>query len=300
MSTFKPMLAVDHDPAKLRFPLLASPKLDGLRCAIQGGVPLSRTLKRIPSLHVQKQLGNNLFDGFDGELIVGDPTAPNVFSNTTSHVMAHDKIFNYTYYVFDLHDKVYEYNVRRELLRVQVDAAQSIIGTYMPDIRVLQQTWVRDLADVAEYESEQVELGYEGIILRDPQGRYKYGRSTVNEGLLLKVKRFEDSEAVIIGFVEQMQNTNDKVTNELGRGKRSSHKEGMVGKDTLGALHVRDLKTGMEFYIGTGFNDELRLRIWRNQGHYLGKICTYKFFPVGVKDLPRHPVFKGFRHKDDM
>lgn len=131
-------------------------------------------------------------------------------------------------------------------------------------------------------------------------GRYKYGRSTVNEGLLLKVKRFQDSECVILGVVEQLKNNNEKTVNELGRSKRSSRQENKIGKGTAGALHVRDIKTGLEFHIGIGMDDKLRQEIWDNCERYIGSIVTYKFFPVGVKSLPRHPVFKSFRHRDDI
>lgn len=93
--TFAPMLAKDYDPAKLIYPIYASPKLDGIRCSILNGKPVSRTLKDIPSKHVQACLTYERLDGMDGELIVGEVTAKNVFSHTSSHVMAHDKIFDF-------------------------------------------------------------------------------------------------------------------------------------------------------------------------------------------------------------
>ena len=50
--------------------------------------------------------------------------------------------------------------------------------------------------------------GYEGLMLRAPDGPYKFGRSTVKENTLLKVKNFLDDEAEVIGFKEQTTNTN--------------------------------------------------------------------------------------------
>ena len=44
----------------------------------------------------------------------------------------------------------------------------------------------------------------------------------------------------------------------------------------------------------------MRMEIWSNQEKYLNQIIKYKYFSVGVKDKPRHPVFQGFRHLDDM
>ena len=40
--------------------------------------------------------------------------------------------------------------------------------------------------------------------------------------------------------------------------------------------------------------------IWNNREDYLGKLVKYKFMTTGIKDLPRHPVFVGFRSEDDM
>jgi DNA ligase-1 len=300
MTDFKPMLAKDYDPAKLIYPVYASPKLDGIRCVIVNGRPMSRTLKPIPSKHVQFCLTQERFDGMDGELIVGDATAKNVLNNTTSHVMAHDKVFDFTYYVFDIHDSLNDFDMRLQELMKRVGEEYSGETRPICNIVALNQTVIHNDEELALYEAEQIDLGYEGVILRKIDGEYKFGRSTVNEGLLLKVKRFVDSECVVLGVIEQLKNNNEKIVNELGRSKRSSHQENKVGKGTAGSLYVRDLVTGVEFNIGSGMDANLLQEIWDNREAYINSIVTYKFFPVGVKDLPRHPVFKGFRHKEDM
>ena len=137
-------------------------------------------------------------------------------------------------------------------------------------------------------------------MLRHPDGPYKHGRSTAKEGWLLKVKRFEDSEARIIGFSELMHNANEAKRNELGHLERSSHKANKVGKQMLGALTVQDLKTKVEFDIGTGFTEDQRRLLWATGDNLLGKVVKYKSQPTGVKEKPRFPVFLGFRDKVDM
>jgi DNA ligase-1 len=131
-------------------------------------------------------------------------------------------------------------------------------------------------------------------MLRQTHGVYKFGRSTPREFLLMKLKRFEDSEALVLGIVEQRRNENEPTINNLGRTKRSSHKANKVGKGTTGALQVRDLKTGIEFEIGTGMDDAQREEFWTNDP--TGQIVKYKFQPTGVKEKPRFPVFIGLRH----
>lgn len=147
------------------------------------------------------------------------------------------------------------------------------------------------------YEECCTKHGYEGVMLRAPEGPYKQGRSTAKEGYLLKLKRFEDAEATIVGFEERMHNANEATKDERGYTKRSSHQENKVGTGTLGALIVRGVTAfeGIEFNIGTGFDDEQRQDFWANREAMLGETVKFKFFEVGVKDAPRHPVFLGFR-----
>ena len=148
--------------------------------------------------------------------------------------MAHDKgAENVSYYVFDAHDvPTATYRHRLDSLIDEMPYYQSNSGV---TIRLLEQFLVRDEEAMLAYEVKCVEAGYEGIILRHPEAPYKFGRSTVKEGYLLKVKRFVDSESEIIGFEEEMFNGNVALKNELGRTKRSTAAAGLVGKDTLEA-----------------------------------------------------------------
>lgn len=292
---FRPTLAVNADFTKIKYPVYASPKLDGIRCSIVDGKALSRTLKPIPNKHIYGQLSNHSLNGLDGELIVGSPTSPTCYNESVSNIMAFDKTPNYTYYVFDHHEVNGSFARRfQELL-----ASLGQWGKY-PQICLLEQNLLANEDDMLAYEAAKVEEGYEGIILRSPEAPYKFGRSTVKEGYLLKVKRFEDSEAEIIGFEEELKNGNAAETNELGRTKRSTAAAGLSGKGTLGAFQVRDVVTGVEFSIGTGLTAAQRQSHWLNRDTILGGILKYKYFPVGVKDKPRHPVFLGFRDARDM
>lgn len=161
----------------------------------------------------------------------------------------------------------------------------------------MKQMTVNGPEDVLKMHMVAVQLGYEGLILRDPAGLYKQGRSTAREQGMVKVKMFEDSEAEILGHVMLMHNANEATTSEIGLTKRSSHKANKVETDKMGALNVRDIHTGVEFQIGTGFTDTERLSHWE---HHVGKIIKYKFFAGGVKDKPRFPVFLGFRSNIDL
>ena len=296
--TFKPMLASPADLDKVVFPVYGSPKLDGIRAAVVEGKLLSRSLKPIPNKFIYAQLSQAKLTGLDGELIVGSPTAKNVFNKTTSAVRRYDDEPEVMYCVFDLHDLKLDYCDRLMAMRNRVETAQVLAPGVK--IQMLPQSLLRSRAELDSFEAMMVDLGYEGVILRSMDSPYKHGRSTAREGYLLKVKRFEDSEAIILSVEEEMFNGNEATTNELGRTKRSSHTAGKTGKDRMGKLHVRDVTTGVEFRVGTGFDDEERLMFWGRPEHYIGQLIKYKFFPVGVKDLPRHPVYLGLRSSIDL
>ena len=298
---FKPNLAgtprTDDD---IPMPCLASPKIDGVRAMVHPEGLMSRSMKLIPNKHVQELLAHASLIGLDGELVVGSPTHPNCMQNTVSGVMSHDKVPRFTFYVFDDFEAPGGFQRRLESAEAMVNKA----GLAYVDVKMVPHTLIGTLEELNAFEAKCLAEGYEGVMVRSLDGVYKQGRSTPKEGGLLKIKRFVDAEFVVVGFEEQMKNNNVATTNELGRTKRSSHAAGKEGKGTLGALIVRhidaDGESGVHFNIGTGMDDNLRAWIWANRLKYMGAIGTYKSFPIGVLDAPRHPVFKSFRPEWDI
>lgn len=298
---FKPLLAAslsDEEIPNLPYPMYLSAKLDGIRAIIRDGVVYSRNLKRIPNEYVQLLFGQTKYDGFDGELIVGPSNAKNVYNVTVSGVMSEDGEPDVRFWVFDdatesHSDELYDHRLNR-IQRRLVNAVPS------DRIHLMPQNIVHDPETLLRFEHALVSDGYEGVMVRSTTGKYKHGRSTNREQNIFKLKRFSDSEAEIIGFEELFKNMNDQQVNELGNSFRSSHKDNMMAMDTLGALVVRDIKTGVEFNIGSGYTQEVRDQIWANRDAYLGKLAKYKHFEVGVKDKPRFPVFIGMRSEIDV
>lgn len=298
----KPMLSadLDGDVTRVAFPTLASPKLDGIRVLIIDGRLMSRNLKPIPNKRLQTVFGHRRYNGIDGELIVGNPCAPDAFRATSSGVMSVEGEPDALLHVFDsfLHPTA-PYAQR-------VASAHKIAASCC-GMKPVLQTIVEDAAHLDAYEQLCLSLGYEGVMLRAAHSPYKQGRGTVKAQDLMKLKRFADAEAEVLGVEEQRQNTNAKELDNLGHAKRSSRKAGMVGKDTLGALTVRGLNgpyKGKVFSVGTGFDAAMRAALWREAGPARtlinGSAVKYKYFPSGSKDAPRFPVFLGFRNKGDM
>lgn len=297
---FKPMLAATADNENLgalRFPLLASPKLDGFRALVVGGVLVSRNLKPIRNLHTQGTFGYLELTGLDGELIVGRPTDPDCFNTTSSGVTTVAGEPEATFHVFDHWNSPLVFSARHAHAGKTISRFR---GRKHLRISLVPHDLIENEEQLLKYEQEMLALGYEGVMLRSPGGPYKHGRSTLREGHLIKLKRFVDGEAVILECVEQLSNQNVATRDALGRTERSSHKAGKVAKGTLGAFRVRELKTGVEFDIGTGMDDKQRAVYWAGRATMPGKIIKYKSFPTGTKDKPRFPVILGFRDETDL
>lgn len=287
----KPMLSATlKDPSSLTFPVLCSPKLDGIRCLMIHGQPVTRNLKPIPNNHIRETLRGLGLPGLDGELIVGKSTAADCYRATNSGVMSHDGEPDWHFKVFDAWDvDGYPFQERFSMASSSVKLANN------KRIRMVPHKRIHAEHELDAFEAEMLAKGYEGVMGRSLHGLYKFGRATMREGSLWKLKRFVDGEAVVQGFDEQLHNANEKTVDNLGRAKRSSHKENKHGKGTLGALKVQELASGVHFDIGTGFTDAERQAIWDSRDSWLGRVVKYKSLPIGVKDKPRHPVYLGER-----
>lgn len=289
MSTFKPLLAYTvKNPDALRFPVLVSPKLDGIRCVIHNDQPVSRTLKPIPNRFIQSELG--FYPPFDGELMVGDPLDPAAFNKSTSGIMSHDGEPDFTYWVFDY----VEAGFLHMSFETRLLMAQETIK-HWPRARLVPHTKVHNATELMRLEAHYVGLGYEGVMVRIPWGTYKFGRSTESQGLLGKVKRFEDTEGTIVGYEELMHNENEATVNNLGYQERSTAQAGQIPGGTLGALIVSHPDWEDTFGIGTGFTADERFTLWQIRDTLKGQSVKFKHQPAGAKDRPRFPSYLGLR-----
>lgn len=296
----RPMLAANSEaepgqaPKGLTYPLLVSPKLDGIRALRYNGKLVSRTLKPIPSEQAQR-ITAHLPDGIDGELIAGDPWK-DPFIRTTSAVRRRDSNdLELRYHIFDNFMAPGGFYERHLLLPDSTEF-----------VRVVPHTFVNTPEELLAMEQEFLNQGFEGLMIRSKNGPYKFNRSTLREGYLLKLKRFVDSEAIVLSCYERMHNGNEAETNELGRTERSSRKEGLEPTGLLGGFHVRDVNKeseffGVEFDVPASTIPMLELGpMWKQRKSHEGKILVYKYFMSGAKDRPRHPVFKWWRPEVEL
>jgi DNA ligase-1 len=288
----KPMLASKcENPHLLPFPVLATPKLDGIRCLKLGGKALTRSFKPISNRFAREWIEANLPDGVDGELMLRDGT----FSETTSAIGRRDGQPDFVFHIFD--------NVTDSIAKPYVERMTQLAA--LPDsphlIKVLP-VMICNMGELILFEEECITAGYEGVMVRSIHSPYKCGRSTEREAWLLKIKRFEDAEAVVLEPYEGMTNQNAAELDNFGRTKRSLAQAGMIGRGELGGFIVRHLSTGVEFRLGynhiVGGVD--RVTLWMDRDSLIGKVVKFSHQPSGAKDAPRFPKFIGFREAWDM
>ena len=290
---FKPMLAATlENVAHLRFPLLASAKLDGLRCILMNGVAYSRNLKPFRNKYVQEQLAHIAHYDLDGELIVGAPNQGHVLGRTQSGIMSGDGEPDFKFHVFDrFTDAALPFEVRIRSLSAMPGAR----------IQVVHQEFIQTVAHLEEYEAGVLAAGYEGVILRDPASKYKFGRATPNENSMWKVKRFRDGEAEVIAWEEGETNLNAITMDALGRTKRSNHQENKIGNQQVGTLICKEYITGEIFPVSPGrMTQAWRKYYFEKPEDLVGKIIKYKAFDYGVLDAPRFATFQAIRDEADM
>lgn len=288
----KPMLAGKCEQmSSLTFPLLATPKLDGIRCLKVGGQALTRSFNPISNRFTREWIEAHLPDGVDGELLVNNAT----FNETAGHIGRHDGKPDFRFHVFDFVNDALEvpYACRmQELARLpEFERVQKVLPLEM-----------RSFDELVAYEECCVTEGYEGVMIRTPSSPYKCGRSTEREGFLLKIKRFEDAEAVVLDTYEGLTNNNPAEKDAFGRTKRSSAKENKVGRGELGGFTVRHMATGVEFRLGynhiVGGVD--RVTLWQQRESLIGRMVKFMHQPSGAKEAPRFPKFCGFREDWDL
>jgi hypothetical protein len=276
---------------KLKFPVLVSLKVDGIR-SVRTTDLFSCRMKLIPNVEIRRR-SMILPYGFDMELYTQHLEYHEIESIVMSEEHERHLEINFwmiDWYLTDDFDYPFPYGDRMRRLSMW-NSKHPVPGLIFkkPD---LVDTPDQLMEVFLRYEKENGE----GICFRTLNSPYKQGYSTLNEQYLVKLCRYVREEVTIIGFNEQMVNKNRSNRNALGLMDRSSMKSRQQGKGTLGAFIVMN-KDGLTFNVGTGegLTESKRQEIWDNQDKWINKQITIKHKPHGQKLKPRSPVYVGLR-----
>jgi len=282
----------------LQFPLLASYKLDGVRCIFKDGQMYSRALKQFPNIKLRESFSSLMKLSkikdiiLDGELLAKSLTF-NELSGLTRQLDKELPI-DLFFYCFDaIYNKDFMMSFRTRTSFLDVAEINH------PRLKLVEQWSILKGEDINPLYENALAWGCDGLILRDPDGRYKFGRGTIKEGLIYKMKPFQTFDSKIIGIIQatEVREGAEKKINELGRSVTSKKKDDRILIEKAAAFIV--MYKGKELKVTIAMTDEEKEEVWKNQKKYIGKYIEYKGMLVGSKNLPRHPVFIRFRKDKD-
>lgn len=258
-----PMLANDYlkQGHRIKYPCFGSPKLDGVRClAIRHPhrVELkSRGGKEYIVPHIQEQLMIVMREGdvFDGELYIHGKYLEEIVSCVKK---INDNTPDLEFIIFDVvNNESYEHR----LITIQSLRRYTLSCVEAPSIDVINFCELENEEHMKEKHKEYVAQGYEGIMLRNYEGKYESGKRSAD---LQKYKEFFDQEFQIVA----------------------------VGEDRSGnaVLRVFDPVAGEAFDVCYGDFEERKRQLLEWQS-YIGKALTVKF-QTRYKDsrLPQFPT----------
>ena len=291
MSTFKPMKpptgVLNLDDVK--YPCYASIKYDGFRTAVMNGKTVLNSLRELDNLHTRNKLTSlPELEGYDGELVILPLNDNKCFNRCQSAFRAAKGKPEFHFVVFD---KVNELTFEERWVKAEHPEFPEWV---IIDTPVL----IENRKQLDQFVEEVLADGHEGVCLRRPETKYRFGRATFKEQQLLRIKPMETDEGVIVGFECEYANTNEITINALGRSKRSSAQEGKVAKDTLGKMIVETKRWGLIKL--SGFNDAFADEVWANQSSFIGELATFSYQEIGSLEQPRLAKFKGLRAKSDL
>ena len=254
----------------------AEPKLDGNRgiIIIKNGVIKSISRNNKPmynTAHIEQSLLKSGFNNtvFDGEFCIGKSIANETWSKTTSILRTQSKHNNSNdlkFWVFDMlsiqdwKDKSNKFNLahRKECLKNDAENLEHII--YVEHERVINEP--------SYYLKKYTDVGFEGVVFKNPISTYEFKRSA--DWLKLKNKFTEEFSIISV---------------QQGTGKYI---------DVAGAIIIN--VDGVLVGVGTGMTDIERYDIWKARNSLKGLLLEVSFQSKSKDGSLIFPVFNRIRY----
>lgn len=276
-----------HEPKEkgavvAKFPMGGQAKINGVRCSVY----LEDEEVKMKSKEGEEYVVSHIIDWFserlhlfadangkaivyDGELYIHGEKLQHIRSAVVKPNLNTPSV---TYEIYDIAVPIYTNKTRIQQLKVLLEEAitAEITGTYCP-IRYVKTYLIRNDKEAQSKCDDLISQGYEGIILRNLNAPYQFGKRTVN---MLKLKRLMHEEFEITGISLQ---END---NELG-------------------LYNCITKEGVEFKV-TPTEDEDYKRLIVIMPHLVvNKLLTCAFYEYTDNSIPFHIVHNIVRDYED-
>lgn len=265
-----PMLAKKFQEYKHKivYPCFVQPKLDGVRCLskrVNGVIEfISRKGKHYQTLsHIEEELKTlmDIGDIYDGEIYIHGVTFQDLISaikNVKNKDKAKLNCKDLEYWIYDYADSSLPFDERCALIVNKLGVRKE--GTH---IRLLRTDIADSEKEIMKYHKEYCAMGYEGIIIRNRNGKYEFNFRSND---LQKYKTFLDEEFEIIGV-----------------------KDG-IGRYSGCATFICKTNKGETFDCNPKCTIEKKQEYWNNKDDYIGKLLTVRFQEKSKDGIPRFPI----------
>jgi len=290
-----PMLAQSFAPDSkttkknpIVFPCYVQPKLDGLRCVIYRD-PVTGEIRRQSRTGTYFDTMTHIADSLaplfakyptavlDGELYTTEMPFEELAGLIKRKILDdadHEKLNTIEYHIYDVIDETptATYEVRHNTIkRMFASLAASTASSphaLPPYIRLVHTVEAKTPADFKSNFAKFIEEGYEGIMLRNKEGKY---RCNYRSHDLQKYKEFMEDEFKIVGFTQG------------------------DGRDKGTVIWICHTKEWKEFSVRPRGTIAARTFLYNNGDKYIGKMLTVIYQELTEEGKPRFPVGKDVR-----
>lgn len=278
-TVYFPMLAHTYNPEltstkqKIAFPCYVQPKLDGVRCICyrsnkDGEVVMqSRTGAAFSSLgHLRDTLSSIFLTKdvvLDGELYTDEMPFEELVGLIKTKKLTPEilgKIAKIKYHVYDVICPDIPFKERTQIVH-------DLLIRSSPVVSVATDS-VTDVAGFRLRFAEYVQQGYEGIMLRNGEGKYQCNYRSHD---LQKYKEFLEEEYRIVAY---------------GEG---------AGKDQGTVIWTCETANGTQFNVRPRGTAEMRRQWFETGDRWVGSLLTVVFQELSDHGVPRFPVGKSLR-----
>lgn len=302
--TFEPVLFPNElvDVKDITGTYMVSNKMDGHRWLFIDGELKSRKFKPMPNHRLEmrfKQIAD--YSKRTGIILDGEIYSHALSFQEIGHFLRTidtgneeipDSIKFYCFEAFDPSRPNLTAKERYELIK---NASNEMNGVFV----VVEQKILDNPTDIEKEFKKAIEDGYEGLMLKNPDSEYKFGRFTFKSGDAYKLKKFVTTDGKIVG-VEQATKVKDsaeKKTDAFGKSVTSKKKDDRIPIDKAASFIVEFDSTTVKVPIA--MTDEEKEEVWKNRDSYLGRWIEYKYQEEGMDKKPRIPIFLRYREDKD-
>jgi len=165
------------------------------------------------------------------------------------------------YWIYDISDDTKIFNDRLDFLAKNRSQLQSD-----GNVVVIEHVLLESYSKIKAQHDKWVQEGYEGLVMRNPQKTYGYGKRSSD---MIKLKDYTDGEFKITGISEGLRDEDMCFTLVTSKGKEFKAKP-------MGSRELKD-------------------EYLENMEEIIGKMATVKYFAFSEDGVPMQPVLKSIR-----